>query len=72
VAASSGAGLASDVGVEASRGGLASGIGEGLDASAGGCVASGAVVLAGLATFIVVAIWFAFYLLVFVPRAGAP
>jgi len=35
-------------------------------------VASGAVVLAGLATFIVVAIWFAFYLLVFVPRAGAP
>jgi len=35
-------------------------------------VASGAVALAGLATFIVVAIWFAFYLLVFVPRAGAP
>jgi hypothetical protein len=34
--------------------------------------AAGAVVLAGLATFIVVAIWFAFYLLVFVPRAGAP
>jgi hypothetical protein len=35
-------------------------------------VASGAIALAGLATFIVVAIWFAFYLLVFVPRAGAP
>ena len=35
-------------------------------------VASGAVALAGLATFIVVAMWFAFYLLVFVPRAGAP
>jgi hypothetical protein len=34
--------------------------------------AAGAVALAGLATFIVVAIWFAFYLLVFVPRAGAP
>jgi hypothetical protein len=34
--------------------------------------ATGAVALAGLATFIVVAIWFAFYLLVFVPRAGAP
>jgi hypothetical protein len=33
---------------------------------------SGAVALAGLATFIVMAIWFAFYLLVFVPRAGAP
>jgi hypothetical protein len=33
---------------------------------------AGAVALAGLATFIVVAIWFAFYLLVFVPRAGAP
>ena len=34
--------------------------------------AAGAVALAGLATFIVVAIWFAFYLLVFVPRAGSP
>jgi hypothetical protein len=34
--------------------------------------ARGAVVLAGLTTFIVVAIWFAFYLLVFVPRAITP
>jgi len=34
--------------------------------------ARGAVVLAGLATAIVVAIWFAFYLLVFLPRALAP
>jgi hypothetical protein len=34
--------------------------------------AAGAIALAGLATFVVVAIWFAFYLLVFVPRAGAP
>jgi hypothetical protein len=34
--------------------------------------AKGAIVLAGLATAIVVAIWFAFYLLVFVPRAIAP
>jgi len=34
--------------------------------------AKGAVVLAGLATLVVVAIWFAFYLLVFVPRAIAP
>jgi hypothetical protein len=34
--------------------------------------ATGAVVLAGLATAIVVAIWFAFYLLVFVPRAITP
>ena len=34
--------------------------------------AKGAVVLAGLATAIVVAIWFAFYLLVFVPRAIPP
>ena len=34
--------------------------------------AKGAVVLAGLATAIVVAIWFAFYFLVFVPRAIPP
>jgi hypothetical protein len=34
--------------------------------------AKGAVVLAGFATAIVVAIWFAFYLLVFLPRAVAP
>ena len=29
-------------------------------------------VLAGIATAVVIALWFAFYLLVFVPRAGAP
>jgi hypothetical protein len=34
--------------------------------------AIGAVVLAGLATAIVVAMWFAFYLLVFLPRALTP
>lgn len=34
--------------------------------------AKGAVVLAGLATAVVVAIWFAFYLLVFMPRAIGP
>jgi hypothetical protein len=34
--------------------------------------ARGAVALAGLAAAIVLAIWFAFYLLVFLPRAGAP
>ncbi|WP_044559574.1 hypothetical protein [Azospirillum sp. B4] len=34
--------------------------------------AKGAVVLAGIATAIVVAIWFAFYLFVFVPRATVP
>ena len=34
--------------------------------------AVGAIAVAGLATSVVVAIWFAFYLLVFVPRAGAP
>ena len=34
--------------------------------------ARGALALAGLATAVVVAIWFAFYLLVFVPRAIAP
>jgi hypothetical protein len=34
--------------------------------------AGGAVTLVGIAAAIVVAIWFAFYLLVFVPRAGAP
>ena len=33
--------------------------------------ATGAVVLAGLATAIVLAIWFLFYLLVFLPRAIA-
>jgi hypothetical protein len=32
----------------------------------------GALALAGIAAAIVVALWFAFYLLVFVPRAGAP
>jgi hypothetical protein len=31
---------------------------------------SGALVLAGLATAIVVALWFAFYLLVFLPRVA--
>ncbi len=34
--------------------------------------ATGAIVLAGTAALIVMAIWFAFYLLVFVPRGGAP
>jgi hypothetical protein len=34
--------------------------------------AKGAVALAGLATAIVVAIWFAFYAFVFLPRAIAP
>ena len=32
----------------------------------------GAVALAGVATLIVVVIWFAFYLLVFVPRGATP
>jgi hypothetical protein len=32
----------------------------------------GALVLAGIATAIVVALWFAFYVFVFVPRGGAP
>ena len=32
----------------------------------------GAIALAGITTLIVVAIWFAFYLLVFVPRGGTP
>jgi hypothetical protein len=34
--------------------------------------APGAVWLAGIATAVVVAIWFAFYFLVFVPRAAMP
>jgi hypothetical protein len=34
--------------------------------------APGAVMLAGIATAIVVALWFAFYLLVFLPRATTP
>ena len=32
----------------------------------------GAIALAGIATFIVVTIWFAFYLFVFSPRAMTP
>ena len=32
----------------------------------------GALALAGITTLIVVAIWFAFYWLVFVPRGAAP
>jgi len=32
----------------------------------------GAIALAGIATFLVVAIWFAFYLFVFAPRAMTP
>jgi hypothetical protein len=31
----------------------------------------GAIVLAGIATALVVALWFAFYLFVFAPRGGA-
>ncbi len=34
--------------------------------------AKGAAVLAGIATAIVIALWFAFYFLVFVPRGPAP
>jgi hypothetical protein len=30
----------------------------------------GAILLAGIATFIVVALWFAFYLFVFIPRGA--
>ncbi len=32
----------------------------------------GAIALAGIGTFLVVAIWFAFYLFVFTPRAMTP
>jgi hypothetical protein len=32
----------------------------------------GAIAVAGIATFLVVAIWFAFYLFVFTPRAITP
>jgi len=34
--------------------------------------ARGAIVLAGISTTIVIVIWFAFYLLVFVPRTSVP
>lgn len=34
--------------------------------------AHGAIVLAGIATAVVIGLWFAFYLLVFVPRAPVP
>lgn len=39
---------------------------------AGGGVPRGATALAGAAMAIVIAIWFLFYILVFVPRASAP
>ena len=45
---------------------------ESQDAAVNGVVlagARGAIVLAGIATAIVVALWFAFYVLVFMPRA---
>lgn len=45
------------------------------DAAVGRIVVSGAlgaIVVAGSATAIVVALWFAFYLMVFLPRAIAP
>jgi hypothetical protein len=45
------------------------------DAAAHAVLRSGAIgglLLAGLATAVVIALWFAFYFLVFVPRAGAP
>ena len=34
--------------------------------------ATGGLLLAGLATAVVAALWLAFYFLVFMPRAGAP
>jgi hypothetical protein len=34
--------------------------------------ASGALTVAGIATAVVVAMWFAFYFFVFLPRAAAP
>jgi hypothetical protein len=37
-----------------------------------GNVPTGAIALAGIATFLVVVIWFAFYLFVFMPRAMTP
>ena len=36
------------------------------------CGAPGAIALAGIATAVVMLVWLAFYILVFVPRAGAP
>ena len=35
-----------------------------------GSGAAGAIVLAGIATTIVIGLWFAFYLVVFIPRAA--
>jgi hypothetical protein len=52
-----------------------SGADEPRDADIDAIVASGprgAIALAGIATFVVVAIWFVFYLFVFTPRAIAP
>ena len=48
---------------------------QGDDAAVERIVASGprgAIALAGITTLIVVAIWFAFYFLVFVPRGAGP
>ena len=52
-----------------------SGPSEPLDAEIEAIVDSGprgAIAVAGIATFLVVAIWFAFYLFVFTPRAITP
>lgn len=49
--------------------------GDAVDAAVDGIVRSGArgaAVLSGIATTVVVGLWFAFYLLVFVPRGAGP
>ena len=49
--------------------------GDAVDAAVDGIVRSGArgaAVLAGIATTVVIGLWFAFYLLVFVPRGAGP
>lgn len=49
--------------------------GDAVEAAVDGIVQSGArgaAVLAGIATAVVIGLWFAFYLLVFVPRGAGP
>jgi len=55
--------------------GLAAVRGDAVDAAVDDIVQSGArgaAVLAGIATAIVIGLWFAFYLLVFMPRGAGP
>ncbi len=65
----------SDIPAIGPAGGPAGLRGDAVDAAVDGIVRSGArgaAVLAGIATAAVIGLWFAFYLLVFMPRGAGP